>query len=233
MNWLRVFHSAEASRLGHGVSQLLHARVVRSEKCVGLRDGCGTGMCVIAAFFARVLRRCTGRACIDFLLILQEIKTGLQNSQPVHGEVLWRSELLQILQEVRTNGKTRNQLQWPPHWRLHDAEWPGGRKRLWRRGSGLRRIGAHFAPARWDGAAAARRPPQFLPNATFLDDKLLPSTSHAVERGNRRYRKMQKHVYRVRTQAQIRARFALDLWREAQSEGRHHTLHTLHAARAG
>ena len=27
---------------------------------------------------------------------------------------------------------------------------------------------------------------------TFLDDKLLPSTSNAVERGNRRYRKMQK-----------------------------------------
>jgi hypothetical protein len=25
---------------------------------------------------------------------------------------------------------------------------------------------------------------------TFLDDKLLPSTSNAVERGNRRYRKM-------------------------------------------
>ena len=41
---------------------------------------------------------------------------------------------------------------------------------------------------------------------TFLDDKLLPSTSNAVERGNRRYRKMQKSVYRVRTQAQIRAR---------------------------
>src|SRR4029453_1918375 len=30
---------------------------------------------------------------------------------------------------------------------------------------------------------------------TFLDDKLLPSTSKAVERGNRRYRKMQKRVY--------------------------------------
>ena len=28
---------------------------------------------------------------------------------------------------------------------------------------------------------------------TFLDDKLLPSTSNAVERGNRRYRKRQKH----------------------------------------
>src|SRR5262249_34363327 len=30
---------------------------------------------------------------------------------------------------------------------------------------------------------------------TFLDDKLLPSTSNAVERGNRRHRKMQKTVY--------------------------------------
>ena len=29
---------------------------------------------------------------------------------------------------------------------------------------------------------------------TFLDDKLLPSTSNAVERGNRRHRKMQKTV---------------------------------------
>ena len=33
---------------------------------------------------------------------------------------------------------------------------------------------------------------------TFLDDKLLPSTSNAVEGGNRRYRKMQKAVYRIR-----------------------------------
>ena len=68
---------------------------------------------------------------------------------------------------------------------------------------------------------------------TFLDDKLLPSTSHAVERGNRRYRKMQKQVYRVRTQAQIRARVALDMWREAQAEGRQQTLTSLHQARAG
>jgi hypothetical protein len=30
---------------------------------------------------------------------------------------------------------------------------------------------------------------------TFLDDKLLPATSNAVERGNRRHRKMQKSVY--------------------------------------
>jgi hypothetical protein len=68
---------------------------------------------------------------------------------------------------------------------------------------------------------------------TFLDDKLLPSTSNAVERGNRRYRKMQKQVYRVRTQAQISARLALDMWREAQGEGRQQTLHTLHETRAG
>jgi hypothetical protein len=68
---------------------------------------------------------------------------------------------------------------------------------------------------------------------TFLDDKLLPSTSNAVERGNRRYRKMQKHVYRVRTQVQISARLALDMWREAQAEGRQQTLASLHLARAG
>jgi len=68
---------------------------------------------------------------------------------------------------------------------------------------------------------------------TFLDDKLLPSTSHAVERGNRRYRKRQKSVYRVRTQAQIRARLARDMWREAHAEGRQQTLTSLHQARAG
>jgi phage tail protein X len=68
---------------------------------------------------------------------------------------------------------------------------------------------------------------------TFLADKLLPSTSNAVERGNRRYRKMQKQVYRVRTQGQISARLALDMWREAQAEGRQQTLTALHRARAG
>jgi hypothetical protein len=68
---------------------------------------------------------------------------------------------------------------------------------------------------------------------TFLDDTLLPSTSHAVERGNRRYRKRQKHVYRVRTQMQISARLARDMWREAQAEGRQQTLASLHHARAG
>src|SRR4029450_1028649 len=38
---------------------------------------------------------------------------------------------------------------------------------------------------------------------TFLDDKLLPATSNAVERGNRRHRKMQKSVYRVRSHVSL------------------------------
>jgi hypothetical protein len=68
---------------------------------------------------------------------------------------------------------------------------------------------------------------------TFLDDKLLPSTSNAVERGNRRHRKMQKTVYRVRTQENISDRIALDMLRDAQAEGRHHTTRMLHLARGG
>lgn len=68
---------------------------------------------------------------------------------------------------------------------------------------------------------------------TFLDDRLLGATSNAVERGNRRYRKMQKTVYRVRTQAHIAQRVALDLFREAASQPRATTLGLLHAERAG
>jgi hypothetical protein len=55
---------------------------------------------------------------------------------------------------------------------------------------------------------------------TFLDDKLLPSTSDAVERGNRRHRKMQKTIYRVRTQDQIHHRIALDMLRDQQKATR-------------
>ena len=66
---------------------------------------------------------------------------------------------------------------------------------------------------------------------TFLDDRLLGATSNAVERGNRRYRKMQQTVYRVRTEAHIVARFALDLFREAALRPRVATLHLLHAER--
>src|SRR5207302_8751869 len=68
---------------------------------------------------------------------------------------------------------------------------------------------------------------------TFLDDKLLPSTSNAVERGNRRHRKMQKTVYRVRTHENINNRIALDMLRDSQKRGRTETIGTLHYARAG
>ena len=37
MNWLRVFGHAEASRMGQGVGQQRHTRVVRSEKSMGRR----------------------------------------------------------------------------------------------------------------------------------------------------------------------------------------------------
>jgi hypothetical protein len=67
---------------------------------------------------------------------------------------------------------------------------------------------------------------------TFLDDKLLPATSNAVERGNRRQRKMQKSVYRVRTQANLEGRLALDLQRERQAAGRQSTTKSLHQDRA-
>jgi Transposase len=68
---------------------------------------------------------------------------------------------------------------------------------------------------------------------TYLDDKQLPGTSNAVERGNRRYRKVQRSVYSVRTAEHIRQRIALDRHREQRAEGRSRTTRALHQARAG
>jgi hypothetical protein len=76
----------------------------------------------------------------------------------------------------------------------------------------------------------------FLPGLekalVFLDEKLMGATSNAVERGNRRFRKMQKTVYRVRTRRGIEGRLALDLQRERQAQGRAETTQALHEARA-
>ena len=66
----------------------------------------------------------------------------------------------------------------------------------------------------------------------FLDERLMGATSNAVERGNRRYRKMQKTVYRVRTKRAIEGRLALDLVRESQAPGRDGTTEALHKGRA-
>jgi Transposase len=68
---------------------------------------------------------------------------------------------------------------------------------------------------------------------TFLDDKLLPATSNAVERGNRRHRKMQKSVYRVRSQVSLEGRIALDMIRESRAENRAQTTQALHQTRRG
>lgn len=66
---------------------------------------------------------------------------------------------------------------------------------------------------------------------TFLDDKLFPSTSNAVERGYRRHRKMQKTIYRVRTMEHISRRIALDMEREERTSQRDRTTRTLHVPR--
>jgi len=75
----------------------------------------------------------------------------------------------------------------------------------------------------------------FSPNLekalTFLDDSLLPATSNAVERGNRRYRKMQKSIYRVRTQDHISQRIAMDMQRDIYMDQAYQTIDTLHLTR--
>jgi hypothetical protein len=76
----------------------------------------------------------------------------------------------------------------------------------------------------------------FTPNLekalTFLNDRLLPATSNAVERSNRRFRKAQRSVYSVRTAEHVGQRIALDMQRDQQATDRVATIHTLHQARA-
>ena len=50
-NWLRVFRSAEAARLGPGVGQQRHTRAVRSKKWWDSVAAYGVGMHMIATFF--------------------------------------------------------------------------------------------------------------------------------------------------------------------------------------
>lgn len=67
---------------------------------------------------------------------------------------------------------------------------------------------------------------------TFLDDKELEATSNSVERANRRHRKMQKSIYRVRTQESLSCRIALDMFRDRDMESRAVMLANLHVDRA-
>jgi hypothetical protein len=65
----------------------------------------------------------------------------------------------------------------------------------------------------------------------FFYDRLLPATSNAVERGNCRHRKMQKSIYRVRTQDHISERIALDMYRDINLDEAKQTISTLHLER--
>jgi transposase-like protein len=66
----------------------------------------------------------------------------------------------------------------------------------------------------------------------FLDDRQLPSTSNAVERSNRRFRKAQKSIDSVRTQPHLEQRIALDMFRELWASRRMQAIKALHVARA-
>jgi hypothetical protein len=76
----------------------------------------------------------------------------------------------------------------------------------------------------------------FSPNLeralAFLDDKLLGSTSNAVERSNRRFRKAQSSIYSARTKGHIEQRLALDMHREQRAGNRACCLKTLRHARS-
>lgn len=65
----------------------------------------------------------------------------------------------------------------------------------------------------------------------FLDDSLLEATSNSVEATNRRHRKMQKTVYRVRTEESITNRIALDMLRDQECLVHQDVLTLLHYTR--
>lgn len=66
----------------------------------------------------------------------------------------------------------------------------------------------------------------------FLDDSLLEATSNSVEATNRRHRKMQKTIYRVRTKESITNRVGLDMLRDHEYTVRQDVLATLHDTRS-
>jgi hypothetical protein len=75
LNWLRVFRSAAASRIGPSIGQQRHTRAVWSEKCVGLRGRAWDGHARDRCVFWPVRFVCTDLACISFLPLLQEVRS--------------------------------------------------------------------------------------------------------------------------------------------------------------
>jgi hypothetical protein len=105
----------------------------------------------------------------------------------------------------------------------------------WRAQPALRRLAqlrTRVRRYRWVGRALDKlKTPNLEKALTFLDDKLLPATSNAVERSNRRYRKAQRSVYSVRTAPQVRQSIALDMQREQQAVDGGQTTEILHQTR--
>jgi hypothetical protein len=98
----------------------------------------------------------------------------------------------------------------------------------------LGQLRRHVSRFKWLGRALDKLSSPDLEKAlTFLDDKLLPATTNAVERSNRRYRKAQQSIYSVRTAEHIGQRIALDMQREQRTPDRAQTTKTLHQARSG
>jgi hypothetical protein len=96
----------------------------------------------------------------------------------------------------------------------------------------LAKLRARVRRFHWVGRALDKlKSPNLEKALTFLDDKLLPATSNAVERSNRRFRKTQRSVYSVRTAAHVRQRIALDMQREQQASARRRTTTILHHKR--
>jgi hypothetical protein len=75
-------------------------------------------------------------------------------------------------------------------------------------------------------------PPGLERALVFLNERIIGATPNAMERRARRYRKMQKTVYRVRTRWAVEGRLDLDLTRECQAQGRDGTTLTMHNARS-
>ena len=95
----------------------------------------------------------------------------------------------------------------------------------------IRQQAAQLKDQKLGALQSALNGPCIEKSLVFLDDPSLPSTSNAVERSNRRYRKMQKSVYRVRSDRQLERRIAMDLLREQRALGREECVMALHEYR--
>src|SRR5712691_499885 len=182
-----------------------------SEKYAARRGSVEDGMRMITACFARAPQRCTSRTYMHFLLMFQEVrpisKTRNQLLVKRRLKPRERKRLVHITRGLPQLRKLREIME-------HISALFDRRCRTQTALGKLRKLRQWVKRCTWIGDTLQK---VFSPNLekalTFLDDKLLPATSNAVERGNRRHRKMQKSVYRVRSKVCLEGRIALDMIR--------------------